>query len=116
MMAKYLQPVAQLYKSSGGGESMNDSERITRLETRVDHVENDIRDIKADIRDIRMDIRDIRAEMGEMYKRLHQEINDVKDTLNNKIDANFKWLIGVMITSGVSAITSIAGVVLHFVA
>lgn len=60
--------------SGDGGNPTN--ERLVKVECRLDNVESKLDNIKEDIKDLRSDNKD----------------------LGKKIDSNFKWIIGILIT------------------
>ena len=57
-----------------------DGERLARLETRVEHLEQEVLDIRQAIRD-----------------------------LSAKVDRNFLWTLGIIITMWVTAMLAVAG-------
>ena len=66
---------------------MPDGERLARVETRLESLEQQIVEIREDIRELRIEMRDIRAEMRD---------------IRNKIDKQFLWVIGIIITMWIS--------------
>ncbi len=66
-----------------------DGERLARLETRVEHMEQQFAELREEFRQTRAELR--------------QEIRD----LSAKIDRNFLWTLGIIVTMWVTVILAI---------
>ena len=77
---------------------MPDGERLARLETRAEHLE-------LQVSEIRQDIRDLRTEHREDFLRLEAQIQ----ALRQDTERQFRWMVGIVITVGLSIIALGAG-------
>ena len=66
-----------------------DGERLARLETRYENLERATQDIREDIRGLREDNRDLRKDNLD---------------LRNKIDRQFMWIVGIIITMWITLV------------
>ena len=97
-----------------------DGERLARLETRAEHLELQVSEIRQDIRDLRTEMRgeirtsrtehggEIRAsrtEHREDFLRLEAQIQ----ALRQDTERQFRWMVGIVITVGLSIIALGAG-------
>jgi len=64
-----------------------DGERLARVETRVEHLQQQMLEVRQDIRDLRQEMRDLSA----------------------KVDRQFLWTLGIIITMWITVILAIAG-------
>ena len=71
-----------------------DGERLARVETRVEHLEQQMLAVHQEIRDLRQEMRDLRQEMRD---------------LSAKVDRQFLWTLGIIITMWITVILAIAG-------
>lgn len=94
--------------SRGDEDSMNDNEGIARLEVKVDSIENTLQEMKTDIRELRQEVK---TDMQNLRQEVRADIRD----LRQDIHAGFKWMLGLMITSGLSVVMSIVTAILHFI-
>jgi archaellum component FlaC len=91
---------------------------VEQMNERLNHIETDLGDLreemKSEIRDLRSDlgtlreetkseIRDLRSDLGTLREETKSEIKD----LTQKIESNFKWTIGLMITMWITIILTI---------
>jgi len=93
--------------------------RVTALEGQTDRQDSAIDGLRAeialmrsematrtDIADVRREMADLRREMGD----LRTEVNRRIDLLNAKVDRQFVWLTGIMVTGFVTMIGAVIGV------
>jgi hypothetical protein len=69
---------------------------LARLEALLEELREGMREIRADIRELRTEVQHLREETRAEVRRL-----------DNKIDRNFLWTLGVMITMWVTLIVAI---------
>jgi hypothetical protein len=77
---------------------MPDGERLARLETGAEHLE-------LQVSEIRQDIRDLRTEHREDFLRLEAQAQQLRQDTGRQ----FRWMVGIVITVGLSIIASGAG-------
>lgn len=87
---------------------MNDDTRLALLEQTINHIDTSLSEIKSESKNFR-------AEINQKYEKLETrfiKIDDRFSLLQDKIDANFKWTMGVVITlfSGLYA-TALGGMI-----
>lgn len=75
---------------------MSNDERIAVLETTINHIDASLADLRQDI------------------KRMMDRMENKFDTLDKKIDSNFKWLLTIMI-GGFVGTWGVLSHVLHWV-
>jgi len=66
-----------------------DGERLARVETRVEHLEQHMLALRQDI------------------GQLRQDLQQISRDLHSKVDRNFLWTLGIIITMWVTVIISI---------
>ena len=86
-----------------------DGERLARLETRVEHLELQGSEIRQDIRDLRTEVREeicaLRTEHREDFQRVEAQVQQLR--VNS--EKQFRWMVGIVITLGLSIIGLGAG-------
>jgi hypothetical protein len=72
---------------------------------------DDIANLRTEVKD---DISILRKEVKDDVSRLDAKIDTVNASLINKMDSNFKWLVGIIITGIIFSPVSLA-LVTHFI-
>jgi outer membrane murein-binding lipoprotein Lpp len=80
-----------LEQQGGGGGGGNMEARIAKLEAHVEHIQSDVSEIKTDLKQIRVDM-----------KADFANVNNKIDSLRNETRKDFKWIVGIMLTSAVA--------------
>jgi archaellum component FlaC len=108
-MEVIMQVEERVAKIEGIVEQMN--ERLNHIETDLgdlrEEMKSEIRDLRSDIgilrEETRSEIRDLRSDLGILREETRSEIRD----LTQKIESNFKWSMGLMLTMWITIILTI---------
>ena len=73
-----------------------EGERLAKVEADVESLVRETGEVRADLRNLRSEVQSVRVEMQSGL-----------DRVNARIDRNFLWTLGVMITMWVSIIVAI---------
>jgi predicted nucleic acid-binding Zn-ribbon protein len=74
-----------------------------QIEERVAKIEGTIEQMNERLNHIETDLRDLRSDLGTLREETKSEIRD----LSQKIESNFKWTMGLMLTMWVTIILTI---------
>jgi hypothetical protein len=76
-------------------------------------VENRLADIAAQLRELREDLRNtdrtLGAKIDDVDRAVSAGTNEVERTLGARMDTNFRWLLGTMITASIVLLAAMAG-------
>jgi uncharacterized coiled-coil protein SlyX len=75
-----------------------------QLEERVAKIEGIIEQMNERLNHIETDLRDIRLDLSTLREETKFEIRELRSSLTQKIESNFKWTMGLMITMWVTII------------
>ena len=79
--------------------------RLTRLESDVEHIRSDVADIKVDLRELRNEIGDLRTETQKQFNELREDMRDKFETVRR---SNLETRIWMLLIGG-----AIFGVMAH---
>jgi predicted nucleic acid-binding Zn-ribbon protein len=77
---------------------------VEQMNERLNHIETDLGDLREEMKS---EIRDLRSDLGTLREETRSEIRDLRSDLTHKIESNFKWTIGLMLTMWVTIILTI---------
>jgi predicted nucleic acid-binding Zn-ribbon protein len=77
------------------------------IDERVAKIEGIIEQMNERLNHIETDLRDLRSDLGTLREETKSEIRELRSSLTQKIESNFKWTMGLMITMWVSIILTI---------
>ena len=80
-------------------------ERVAYLEGRTEDHTGAVSEIRNDVRDLRSEVRDLRGEIN----KLRDEMNRRFEAMEQKIDRNFTWGIGIQLASVVAIVAALLG-------
>ncbi len=75
-----------------------------------------IGDLRADMKDLRADMKDLRADMNRQFADVRGEISGLRvdtnrrfEALDQKVDRDFRWLVGIQMTVMLTVIGLLVG-------